>query len=145
MIGSPTKFTTSIKRSHHFGTSPSTNKDTATTQPVIEAIHILQKIFSACCGEIGHRADAWIFRGPNLLPPSIKIKMKQSNTINGDEPTKPPREWNSQTSESHFKSRTSPTKNSCLVSDIMGRCNQHAIYDSNIEVNPSKFPFESNY
>ena len=44
MIGSPTTLTTSGQRSRHFGPSYYSNNDSATTQPVIAALSMRQKI-----------------------------------------------------------------------------------------------------
>ena len=70
--------------------------------------------------------------------------MNQLKTFHGDEPTDPPRDWNIQPSSFHFKSRTSPTKTSPVVSSIMGILNHHAIDNGGVEVHPSEFPVESN-
>ena len=43
MIISQTKLTTSGQRSHHFGTSSSTNNDESSLQSVVEAIYMRQK------------------------------------------------------------------------------------------------------
>ena len=60
--------------------------------------------------------------------------MNQFNTLNGEEPNDPPREWKSQHPEAHFKSRTSPPKNSPMVLAIMGRLINHAIDNGDFEV-----------
>ena len=46
--------------------------------------------------------------------------------------------------EDQFKSRTSPTKISPVVSAIVGRLNPDAIDNGDVEVHPSYFPVESN-
>ena len=51
---------------------------------------------------------------------------------------------NSQPQVDNFKSRTSPTKNSPVVSAIMGIMNNHAIDNGDVDFHPSKFPAESN-
>ena len=81
-------------------------------------------------------ADSYIIRGPNLLSPIIGIKTNQLNALNGDKKTDPPRKRNSQTPEDHFKPRKSPPKTSPVVSDIMGRLNNHAIDNGDVEVHP---------
>ena len=70
--------------------------------------------------------------------------MNQFNYLCGDEPTEPPREWNCQPPKYHFKSRNSPPKTSPVVSDILGRPNNHSIYNGDVEVHPSEFTFEPN-
>ena len=136
MIGSPTIFTTSVQCSHHFGPSCSINNHTASLQPVIADFCMIQKSFCECCGRIGHNAGACIIRVPNFLPPSIIIKMNNFNALHGDEPTETTREWNSQPKAAHFKPITSPPNTSTVVSDIMGRLNQHAIDIGDAEVYP---------
>ena len=95
IIGSPTTLTTSVQISRHFGPSSSTNNDTETLQPVIAALHMIQKSIFECCGRIGHKSDDCIICGPRFLLPILIIKMNQLNALCGDEPTNPPREWNS--------------------------------------------------
>ena len=68
--------------------------------------------------------------------------MNQLNTLHGKEPNKPPREWNSQPTESHFKFRTSPPNTSAVVSDIMERLNYNAIDNIDVEFYPSEFSVE---
>ena len=68
--------------------------------------------------------------------------MNQFNALNGEEPKEPPREWNSQTTASHFKSRSSPSRTNPVISDIMGKINHHAIDNGDIN---SDFPVESSY
>ena len=137
-------FTTSVQRYHHFGPSSSINNDTETLQPVIADICMRQKRICECCGNIGHKDDACIIRGPKLLPPSLKRNMNQFNALNCEEPNDPPRDWNIQPPASHFKSRTSPPKTSPMVSAIMGVLNHRAIDNGDVEVHPSYFPVESN-
>ena len=62
--------------------------------------------------------------------------MNQFNTLHGEEPTDPPREWNIQPQAAHFKSRTSPLKISPMGSAIMGRINHYDIDNGDIEVLP---------
>ena len=83
----PTTFTNSGQRSHHFGPLSSINIDTETLQLVIAALSIRQKLFSRCCGRIGHKANACIIRGPKILLPSLRRKMNQLNALRGGEPT----------------------------------------------------------
>ena len=63
--------------------------------------------------------------------------MNKSNDLHGYEPTEPQKEWKSQPPESQFKSSTSPTKTSPVVSDIMGIINHHAIDNGDVGVHPS--------
>ena len=91
MIGSPTTLTTSCQRSNNFGPSSSTNNDAATLKPVIEALSVLKKSIQKCCEIIGNKADSCIIRGPNFLPPSIRININQFNFLRGNETTDPPR------------------------------------------------------
>ena len=70
--------------------------------------------------------------------------MNQFNALHGEKPTDPSKEWNIQLTAAHFKSRTSPTKTSTMVSDIMGGLNHHDIDNGNVEVQNSEFPFEYN-
>ena len=142
MIGAPTTLTNSGHRSHHFGSSSSSNNDVTTIQPVIAALRMRQKIVCECCGIIGHKADACIIRGPKCLPPSLRRNMNQFNTLHGDEPKDPPREWNSQPTEDHFKSRSSLSRTNPVVSAIMGKLNNCAIDNGDIT---SYVPVESSY
>ena len=111
MIGAPTTLTTSGHRSHHLGSSSSINNDATTLQPIIAALRVRQKIICECCGRIGHKDDAFIFRGPKFLLPSLRRKMNQFNALHGDKPREPPREWNSQPPAAHFKYRSSSSRN----------------------------------
>ena len=70
--------------------------------------------------------------------------MNQFNALRGDELTDPPREWNIQPPAAHFKFITSPPKTSPVISAIIMRLNNHKIDNVDVEVQPSKFPFESN-
>ena len=70
--------------------------------------------------------------------------MNQFNSLHGEEQNEPPRDWNSQTPEDHFKSRTSSIKNSPVVSDIIGIFNHHVIDNGDVEVHPSESPVEYN-
>ena len=71
--------------------------------------------------------------------------MNQLNTLHGDEPTDPPRYWNSHPTAAHSKSRNSPPKTSPVVSSTMGIFNHHSIDNGDVEVHPSEFPLASNY
>ena len=71
--------------------------------------------------------------------------MNQSNALHGEEPNDPPIEWKSQPPAAYFKSRTSPPKTSPVFSDIMGRLNNHAIDNADVEFHPSEFLVEYNY
>ena len=62
--------------------------------------------------------------------------MNQFNSFRGEEPTDPPRDWNSQIPADQFKSSTSPPKTSPMVSAIMGLLNHNAVDDGDIEVQP---------
>ena len=70
--------------------------------------------------------------------------MNQFNTLHGEESNKPPRKWNSQPPAANFKLRTSPSKTSSVVSDILRIINNHAIDNGDVEVHPSDFPVEFN-
>ena len=59
-------------------------------------------------------------------------------------PTYPPREWNIQPPEDHFKYSTSPPKTSPVVPDIVERLNHRVIDNGGVEDRPSEFPVESN-
>ena len=144
MIGYQSALTTSVQRSHNFGSSSSTKNDSETLQTFILALRMRQKSICKCCGRIGHRADSCIIRVPNFFPQSIRKNMNHFNAIHGDEPTDPPREWNIQSPESHFKFRTSPPKTNTVVSAIVGILNDHTIDNGDIEVHPSEFTVESN-
>ena len=67
--------------------------------------------------------------------------MNQFNALLSDKQDEPPREWNSQSPEDHFKSSTSPPKTSPVVSSIMERLNNDSIDNSSFNVQPSMFPF----
>ena len=108
IIGAPTTLTTSVQRSHHFGLSSSSNNDAETLQLFIASLHMRQKSICECCGRIEHKVDSCIIRGIKFLPPSLRRKMNQSNAQHGNKPKEPPREWNIQPLEAHFKSRSSP-------------------------------------
>ena len=66
--------------------------------------------------------------------------MNQFNALHGEELNEPPIEWNIRLPETHLKSRTSPTKNSPVVSAIMVGINNHAIDNGDVKVQPSEFP-----
>ena len=136
MIGAPTKLTISSQCSDHFGPSYSTDIDTSTIQKFIEDLRVRQKSICECCEIIGHKANALITRGPNLLPPITRKKMNQFNDLHGDEPTDTPGYCNIQPLAYHFKYRTSPPKTSTVVSYITGRLNNHAIDNGDVEVHP---------
>ena len=93
---------------------------------------------------IGHKSDACIISSPKLLPPSLRINMNQFNTRHGEEPNEPPGEWSSQPPAAHFKSRTSSSNTSPLVSTIMGSLNHHSIGNGDVEVHPYEFSVEFN-
>ena len=136
MIGPPTTLTTSGQRSNHFDTSSYTKNDTETIQTVIAALHIRQTIICKIWGNIGHKDNACIIHGPKLIPPSLRKYMNQFNGIHGDEPTDPPRKWNIQPPEAHFKYKNSPPKPSPVVSDTMGILNHYSIDNGGVEVHP---------
>ena len=102
----------------------------------------LQKSICEFCRKIGHKADACIIRGPKFLPTIIRRNINQFNALHGDEPKQSPREWNSQPPEAHLKSRSSPSRTSPVVSDIMGKLNHCAIDYCDIT---SDIPVESSY
>ena len=62
--------------------------------------------------------------------------MNQFNELHSNEPKEPPREWNSQPTAAHFKSRSSPSRTNPMVSAIMGKLNHHAI-DNGVPVDSS--------
>ena len=132
-------FNTSVQRSHHFGTSTSTNNDTGNLKPVITDIHIRQKNIYKCCGILGHKADAYIICVPNFLPPILRINMKQFNSIHHYEATGPLIEWNSQPPVVHFGYQTSPPKTISMVFSIMGGLNHHSIHNGDVEIYPSEY------
>ena len=70
--------------------------------------------------------------------------MNHLNALNGEEPNEPPRYWNSQPPEAHFKSRTSTPNTRPVVSAIVGRLNHHAMDNGDVEIHPSEFPVEFN-
>ena len=70
--------------------------------------------------------------------------MHPFNSLHGEKPTYPPREWNIQPPEDHFKYSTSPPKTSPVVSYIMGILNHHVIDNDDVEVHPSEFPVDLN-
>ena len=98
-----------------------------------------QKIICELCRMIGHKSDSCIIRGPKFLPPSIIINMNQFRALSGEEPNEPPREWNRQTPESHFRYITSPPKFIPMVSSIMDRLSHHSIDNVDVDVHPSNF------
>ena len=70
--------------------------------------------------------------------------MNHSNDIYEDEPNEPQREWNIQLPAYQFKSRTSPSNPSPVVSAFMERLNHHANDNSDVKVPTSEFPVEFN-
>ena len=140
MIEYPKSLTPSVQRSCNFGPSSFIKNDTASIQPVIADLHMIQKSICKFCGRIGHKADDCIIHCPKLLPPSLIRKINQFTALHGEETNEPPREWNSQPTEDQFKSRTSPPKTSPAVSYIMGILNHNAIDNGDVEVHPSEFP-----
>ena len=104
-----------------------------------------QKSIFECCGRIGHKVDSCIIRGPKFLPPIIMRNMNQFNALHGEEPKEPPREWNSQHPEDHFKSRSSTSITNPVISVIMGKLNHHAIDNGDVKITTSEVPVESNY
>ena len=144
IIGDPTVLTTSSQRYHHFSPPSSINNYVATLQPVIADLRTRQKIICELCGRIGNKADVCIIRDPKFLPPSLRRKVNQFNSLHGDETNEPPRDFNIQTPAAHFKYSTSPSKSNPVISAIMGRLNHHAIDNGNVKVSASYFPFDSN-
>ena len=67
--------------------------------------------------------------------------MNQFNALHGDEPTDTSRKRNKQFPSVLFKYRTSSTKTSPVVSDIMGRLNHHAVDNGGVEVYPKDNTF----
>ena len=145
MIGSPTTLTTSGQRSHYFIPSYSINNDAETLQPVITDLRTRQNSICEFCGRIGHKYDACIIRGPEFLPPTLRRKMNQFNTLHGDEPNESPIECNIQPPEVHFRSKTYPSKTNPVVSAIMGILDHRAIDNGDAKVTTSEFPVEFNY
>ena len=135
-IGAPTKLTTSVHNSHHFGPSYLIKNDTSYLHPVITALRMIQKILCKCWGSIVHKADACIIRGPK---PSLRRNINQFNALSSEEPNETMRECNSQPPADHFKYITSPYNNSPLVSVITGRLNHHSVANDAVEVHPSYF------
>ena len=145
MIGDPTKLTTSGQRSNHFGPSSPRKNYTATLQPVIAALSMRQKSICECCGIIGNKYYTCTIRGPKFLPPCLRRKMNNFNTLSGEEPKEPPREWNSQPPEDHFKSRTSTSRTNPVILAIMGKLNHNSIDNGDVNIPNSDVPVESNY
>ena len=75
IIGGPTTFTTSGKRSCRFSPSSSINNYTSSLQTVIVALRTRQKSICEFCGRIGHKSDDCIIRGTKFLPPSLRRKI----------------------------------------------------------------------
>ena len=129
--------TTSCQISCHYGPLYSTKNDSETLHSVIEDLRIIQNIIYEFSGIIGHKVYSCIICCPNFLPPSLRRKMNQFNSLHGDEPTDPPIECNIQPPPDHFKYRTSPPKTIPVVSSIMGRLNHIFIHNGYVEVHPS--------
>ena len=72
------------------------------------------------------------------------INMNQFNSHNGYESNKPPREWNRQPPEAHFKSMTSPSTTNPVISSIIRILNHHTINIGDVKIPTSDFPVESN-
>ena len=66
--------------------------------------------------------------------------MNKLNALHGDEPSKPPIEWNNQPTEVHIKSRTSLPNTSPVVSDIIGRLDNHAVDNGDLDFYTSDYP-----
>ena len=60
--------------------------------------------------------------------------MNQYNFIHDNKPPEPPRQFNSQPPLDHFNSCNFSPKYSTVVSDIMGRQNNHNVYNGDVEV-----------
>ena len=69
--------------------------------------------------------------------------MNKFNDPHGDEPTETTREWNRQPPEAYFKSITSTPQTSPLFLNIMGRLNNYAINNGDVEVYSSNYQFEA--
>ena len=70
-------------------------------------------------------------------------KTNKSNAMSADEPTEPPRYWNSQPLAVHFKYHTRLTKTITMVLAIMGILNHHDIDNGDVEVYTSGYTLES--
>ena len=68
--------------------------------------------------------------------------MNLFNALYGDEPNETLREWSNQPPTAHFKSSTSCSNTSPVVSAIMGILNLHAIDNDDVKVHSSDFPVE---
>ena len=71
--------------------------------------------------------------------------MNKFNALHGDKPKEPPREWNSQPSAAHFKSRSSTYRTNPVISAITEKLNHHDIDNCNVKIPTSDVPVESNY
>ena len=71
--------------------------------------------------------------------------MNHFNSLHGEEPKEPPREWNIQPPEAHFKSRSSPSRTNPVISSITGKLNHHAIDNGDVKIPTSDIPVESKY
>ena len=114
---------TSGHRSHHLRPSSSINNDTASLQPVIDALLTRQKSVCECFGRIGHKEYTCIICGPKLLSPSLRRKTNKLNALHGEETNEPPIQWSRKTPAAHFKYRTSPPNTSPVVSSTNGKLN----------------------
>ena len=74
-----------------------------------------------------------------MLPPSIRKKTNELNDLHGDEPTDPPREWNSQPPAAHFKTSNSPPNTSTVLSAIIGRLNNHEVDNGDVNCHLSEY------
>ena len=71
--------------------------------------------------------------------------MNQFNALHSEEPKEPPREWNIQPPEAHFKSRSSLSRTNPVISAIMGKLNHRAIDNGDVKITTSDITVESNY
>ena len=104
-----------------------------------------QKNICEYCGSIGHKSYSYIIHGPKFLPPSLREKNNQFNSLHGDEPKEPPRYFNSQPPADYFESRISPSRTNPIISAIMGKINHHAIDNGDVKILTSDFPAKYNY
>ena len=68
--------------------------------------------------------------------------MNQLNSLHGEKPKEPPREWKNQPPSDHFKYRTSPSRTNPVISAITGKLNYHAIDSGDVKIPTSDFLFE---
>ena len=92
---------------------------------------------------IEHKSDVFIVRFPNLLPPSLRRKMKNSTPFLVINQLIHQESGTASLKKLKFKSWTSPPKTIPVVLAIMGRFNFHAVYGGDVEVHPSESTFES--